>query len=566
MRLSQLFGKTLRQAPAEAETPSHQLLLRAGMVQPLAAGIYCYLPLAWRALRKIEQIIREEMDACGGQEISMPVLQPVELWEASGRRRAFGPTLFTLRDRRERELVLGPTHEEVIVDLFKSHVQSYRDLPLLLYQIQTKFRDEARPRGGLIRVREFTMKDLYSFDASEEGLEESYQKMAQAYRRIFDRCGLPTVMVESDSGAIGGKVAHEFLYLTELGEDRALLCQSCGYAANAERASFQKRPLSPEEPRPLTEVSTPGVKTIQELCAFLGVPPEGTLKAVFYAADGRTAFVAIRGDLEVNEVKLRNALHAQDLRLLGEAEVRQAGLVAGSASPVGLRGVKVVADDSAPVSPNLVGGANRPDFHLRNLNYSRDWQADIVADIALARDGDPCPRCGSPLAGYRGIEMGNIFKLGTVYSEKLGAHFLDRDGTLKPAIMGCYGIGSGRLLAAVIEARHDDKGIMWPKSVAPYQVHLLALGMQAVAVPSAERLYAELLEAGIEVLYDDREESPGVKFNDADLLGMPLRVTVSQRTLKQQSAELKPRAGEEAWLVPLAEAVAAIREALARLP
>jgi len=562
MRMSHLFSKTLRQAPAEAETPNHQLLLRAGLIQQLTAGVYSYLPLGWRALRKVRQIIREEMDAAGGQEVMLPALQPVEMWEESGRRALFGETLFVFKDRRERELALGPTHEEVTVDLFKRLVQSYRDLPILIYQIQTKFRDEPRPRGGLMRTREFTMKDLYSFDVDDAGLDVSYEKMLHAYKRVFDRCGVPTVTVLADPGAIGGRDNQEFMHLTDVGEDQVMICPACGYAANTEKAEFRKRKVEREEPLPVEEVATPGQKTIDDLVAFLNIPPWKTLKAVFYAVDGQPVFVAIRGDLEVNETKLRNALGGGDLRLMDDRAVERAGLIVGAASPRELRGVRVVADDSVLEPSNLVGGANRPETHLRNLNYGRDWTAEIVADIALAREGDECPACGTPLELRRAIEMGHIFKLGTIYSEKLGATFLDSDGKARPVVMGCYGIGVERLLATVIEANHDEKGIMWPPSVAPYQAHLVALNPDRPSVAeAAERLYADLLAAGVEALYDDREESPGVKFNDADLLGMPLRVTISPRTLEKGSVELKGRREKEASLVTLGKAVASVAAA-----
>jgi len=566
MRLSQLFGKTMRQAPAEADTDSHRLLLRAGLIQQLAAGVYSYLPLGWRVLRKIEQIIREEMDAAGGQEVMLPALHPIEIWEASGRREAFGDDLFVLKDRRDRYLALGPTHEEITVDLFKRHVQSYRDLPLLLYQIQAKFRDEPRPRGGLIRLREFRMKDLYSFDVDWDGLDVSYQKMLRAYRNVFDRCGVPTVVVQAHSGAMGGRDNQEFVYLCDIGEDEAVLCEGCGYAANTEKAEIRKRRPDPEEPLPAEEVPTPGIKTIEELCRFLDLPHGKTLKAVFYSAGGQPVFVAIRGDLEVNETKLRHVLAVDEVRLMDDREVEAVGLVAGSASPRGLKGIRVVADDSAPEAPNLVAGANKPDTHLRNVNYGRDWSADVVADITLARDGDPCPSCDFKLRRYRGIEMGHVFKLGTFYSEKLGATFLDRQGQACPAVMGSYGIGLERLLAAVVEANHDDKGIMWPASLAPYDVHLVALssGRPGVA-EAADRLYADLEAAGINVLYDDREESPGVKFNDADLLGMPLRVTVSPRTLEKDAVELKGRRETDPALCPLAGAAAEIASRITTL-
>lgn len=544
VRYSRLFGKTLRQVPAEADTENFQLLLRAALVMQLAAGVFSYMPLGWRALRKIERVIREEMDAQGGQELHMPVLSPADLWEESGRMKSFGETLFTLVDRKERTMVLGPTHEEVVVDLVRRNVQSYRDLPQLLYQIQTKFRDEARPRGGLIRVREFMMKDLYSFDADWDGLDESYRRMYEAYSAIFRRCGVPTVAVAADSGAIGGKESQEFLYLTPIGEDTALICDGCGYAANAEKAGFHKPAAAGEDPQPLETIETPGIKTIERLAAFLNVPHARTLKAVFYRSERGPVVVAIRGDMEVNEIKLSNALKVNELSLMGDDEVRRAGLVAGSASPVDLQGVTVVTDDIVPDSPNLVAGGNAPDRHLRNVNYGRDWQAAIVTDIALARDGDVCAHCNGTLQAQRGIEMGHIFKLGTVYSEKMGATFLDAEGKGHPCIMGCYGIGLGRILSAAIEANHDKDGIIWPLQIAPFHVQLVGLSLDREEVrEAAERIYAELQQAGIEVLFDDRDDAAGVKFKDADLLGMPLRLTVSPRTLARNAVELKRRAG-----------------------
>ncbi|HWQ27401.1 MAG TPA: proline--tRNA ligase, partial [Dehalococcoidia bacterium] len=505
MRMSRLFGRTLRQAPAEAETANHQLMLRAGLVTQLAAGIYSYLPLGWRALRKIEQIVREEMDRAGGQEVHLPALHPAELWEQSGRRTVMGDVLFQLKDRRDRELVLGPTHEEVIVDLFKRHVQSYRELPLLLYQIQTKFRDEPRPRGGLVRTREFTMMDLYSFDADWAGLDASYDAVCEAYRRAFDRCGLPTIAVLADSGAIGGKDSQEFMYLTDVGEDEVILCPACGYAANTEKADHRKLALPDERQLPMEEVATPGQRTIDDLVRFLGVAHHQTLKAVFYEADGAPVFVAIRGDLQVNETKLRNAIKATELRFMDDARVEAYGLVAGSAGPVGLReklpGVRIVADDSAAETHNLVTGANRPDVHLRNVNYGRDWTADVVTDISLATPGAPCPRCEAPLDLRRGIEMGHVFKLGTIYSEAMDAVFLDQDGTQRHPVMGCYGIGIGRILAGVIEEHRDERGIVWPLTVAPYHAHVVAIGIDQPEVRrAAEALVADLEAAGVETL------------------------------------------------------------------
>jgi prolyl-tRNA synthetase len=562
MRLSRLFSKTLRNAPADAETANHQLMLRAGLVQQVAAGIYSYLPLGLRVMRKIETIIREEMDRAGGQEVVMPAMQPAEMWQASGRYDTMKDVLVRLRDRRDREMVLGPTHEEVVVELFKRHVQSYRDLPLMVYQVQTKFRDEARPRGGLMRVREFTMKDAYSFDAGWEELDSSYDAARAAYTRIFERCAVPAITVLADSGAIGGKDSEEFIFLSDAGEDTVLLCPACGYAANEEKADHKKTQFAQDVPLPLEEVATPGQKTIDDLVTFLGVPHARTLKAVFYEADGAPVFVAIRGDLEVNEAKLRNALKAVDIALLDDDGVRRHGLVAGSASPVGLNGVRVVADDTVLAARNLVAGANRPDVHLRNVNYERDWRADIVTDISRARAGDACPRCDATLETRRGVELGHVFKLGTVYTERLDARFTDEDGELKPAVMGCYGIGVGRVFASVIEANHDERGIVWPPALAPYAVHLVALGLDKPGVrESAEQVYDQLSGAGIDVLYDDREEgSAGVKFNDADLLGMPVRVTVSPRSIEGGGAEVKRRTEKDARVVALDGVLAAVRE------
>jgi len=561
VRISKLFGKTQREIPAEADMASHQLLLRAGMIHQITAGVYSYLPLAWRVLKKIENIIREEMDVAGGQELMMPVLQPLELWQETGRDEAFGKGLFTLTDRKDRTLVLGPTHEEVITQLASRNVQSYRDLPLLLYQIQTKFRDEPRPRGGLIRVREFIMKDLYSFDADEAGLDQSYNRMLQAYQNIYNRCGLPTRLVEADSGAIGGKDSREFMLITETGEDELIYCPGCGYSANAEKAESIKEKLTEEEPLPLEEVSTPGMATIEEVSHFLNVPHSRTLKAVFYIADGELVFVVIRGDIEVNEVKLKNTLHCSELRLATEDEVISAGIVAGAASPIGISGVRVIADDSITTGANFVAGANKPNTHLRNVNYPRDFKVDLITDIARARAGEGCPKCRGKFLSLRGIEVGHIFKLGTIFSQKLGAFYIGADGVSRPIVMGCYGIGLGRLMAAAIEQNHDDKGIIWPLPIAPYHIYLCPLYLENPQVESTvENLYTELEKSGLAVLFDDRRQSPGVKFNDADLLGIPLRVTISPRTLEKNSAEIKWRREKQAQLLPLDGIVAKLKE------
>jgi len=530
------------------------------MIRQVAAGVYSYLPLAHRTLNKIENIVRVEMNKAGGQELLMPVLQPFELWQASGRDLAFGKSLFTLYDRRERRLALGTTHEEVITELVKANVQSYRDLPLMLYQIYVKFRDEPRPRAGLIRVREFVMKDLYSFDADEEGLDKSYKKMLEAYNNIFQRCGLPTIIDEADSGAIGGKESHEFIMVSENGEDEVLYC-SCGYAANAEKAEIEKAQVGGGEPLPTEEVSTPGMGSIAEVSGFLKISENRTLKAVFYVADGKMVFIVIRGDLDVNETKLKNALKCAELRMATEAEVIEAGIVAGAASPVGIKGIKVIADDSVESGTNFVAGANKPETHLKNVNYPRDFKVDVITDITLARAGDKCRKCGLELSSSRGIEVGHTFKPAAFYSDIQNAYFIDKDGESRPMLMGCYGIGLGRLMAAVIEQHHDDKGIIWPAAIAPYQIHLCPLYRDdSSVVEVTEKLYTELTMQGIEVLYDDREESPGVKFNDADLLGMPVRVTVSPRTLEKNSVELKQRSEKESQLVPLEEAVSKLKE------
>ena len=561
MKVTQLVTKSLRDDPPEAETASHRLMLRAGLIYQVAAGIYASLPLAYKSLRKIENIIREEMDRAGGQELLMPALQPLELWEQTGRGAAFGDNLFSLEDRRGRPMVLAPTHEEVVTGIVKANVQSYRDLPVILYQIQTKFRDEPRPRAGLVRVREFAMKDAYSFNADEESLDDSYQAMAQAYKNIYRRCGLPVLMAEADSGAIGGKDSHEFILATPTGEDTVITCPACGYTANAEKASGVYHELSAEDEEPLEEVSTPGVKTIDGLAQYLNISDEKTFKAVFYMADGEVVFVTIRGDLEVNDIKLKNALRASDMRLADDQEVAKAGLVAGSASAIGIHDIKRVGDLSITRGNNFVVGGNKPDTHLRGANYPRDFQVDILTDIALARPGQGCPNCGQPLEAVRGVEVGHIFKLGTFFSEALGANYLDREGQHQPIIMGCYGIGVGRLLAAAIEQNHDDKGIMFPAPIAPYQVHLVGLNLADEQVAEeAERLYQELKDQGIEVLYDDRtDQTAGVKLNDVDLLGLPVRLVVSPRNVKAGVVEFKQRLDETSSLVPAGEVVATLQ-------
>lgn len=575
MRMTRLFGHTRRER-TDADTENLDLLLRGGFVDQLASGVFTYMPLGSRVKRKVEQVIREEMDAAGAQEVQMPVIHPSELWETSGRLEAFGATLFRVVDRRERTMVLGPTHEEVVTALFRDHARSYRDLPVTLYQVQSKFRDEQRPRGGLIRVREFTMKDAYSFDLDEGGLDTSYGAMFEAYRRIFARCGVPTVPVEADSGAIGGKGSQEFIFVTDIGEDTILVCDACGYAANTEKAEFVRPPLEGvegEQPLPLEEVETPGTTTIEGVSRLLGVPPARTAKAVLMAATDSSGareyvFAVVRGDLDVNEVKLTNVMGGRELTPMTELDARRLGLVPGYASPIGFEGkLRIVADTSVASSPNLVSGANREGWHLRNVNIGRDWQPDEVADIALGRHGHRCARCGSgTLEERRGIEMGHVFRLGQTYTEPFDARVLTEEGQRELPIMGCYGIGVDRIVACAVEASHDERGIRWPASIAPFDVYLVSLGASrdASVAAEAEALYEELRAAGLDVLYDDRDESAGVKFNDADLIGVPLRITVSTRNLKEGVVEVQRRdiEGSEASKVARAEVVAHARAEL----
>jgi prolyl-tRNA synthetase len=581
MRMSKLFFQTLREAPADADVRSHQLMLRAGLVRQVAAGIFEYLPLGLRAKKKIEAIMREEMEAIGGQEIVMPVVQPAALWKRSGRWYEIGDDLARLTDRVGRDLVLGMTHEEVISELAAGVISSYRQLPLMLYQIQTKFRDEPRPRGGLIRVREFTMKDGYSFHADHASLDDYYPLVYQAYFNIFGRAGLDVIAVESDTGMMGGTMAHEFMALTEVGEDTLLLCDACGYKANRQIATFVKSEGAgsnsgaangeAEEALPLEEVATPGANTIAALASFLDIPQSRTAKAIFLVAtieeDGeekeKFVFVVVRGDMELNETKLTNAIKARHLRPALPAEIKAVGAEPGYGSPVGIHAEQVllVVDDLIPASPNLVAGANREGWHYRNVNCGRDYEPNLTLDVVSAAEGHPCPVCRAPLRSVRGVEVGNIFKLGTKYSQAMDATFLDEEGESSPMVMGCYGIGSGRLMASVIEKSNDENGIVWPITVAPYQVYLVSLATRRTpeVTEVAERIYAQLQEAGIELLYDDRDERAGVKFNDADLLGIPIRLTVGARGIKNGIAELKLRGSDESQTVPLDDIVAQVR-------
>jgi prolyl-tRNA synthetase len=557
MRVSKLFFTSLRDNPAEAEMASHRLLVRAGYVRQLGAGIYSLLPLGFRVSQRIEQVIREEMDAIGGQEMEMPVVHPADLWRESGRYAKIGPEMVRFKDRGGRDMVLAMTHEEVVTDLLRDLVKSYRQLPMIVYHFQTKFRDEPRARGGLIRVREFVMKDSYTLDLDDAGLDHAYELHYGAYERIFERLGLETVAVGADVGIMGGSLAHEFMVLNDAGEDTLVLCESCDYAANQQIATVRKPEPPAEEPRPTEEVATPETPTIASLAALLGVGEDRTAKATFFVTgDGRLVTAIVRGDFEVNETKLSNAVKAiGGLRPAHAEEIEAAGMVPGYASPIGASGSLVVVDDLAARSPNLVAGANRHGYHLLNVNVGRDFTPDLVVDIANARAGDPCPKCGAAVVLRQGIEVGNIFKLGTDFTEKLGATYLAEDGARRLIVMGSYGIGLGRAMACIVEAHHDEKGIVWPAAVAPYAAHLVALSASKdpAVGEAAEALYQRLTDAGIEVLYDDRDESPGVKLTDAELLGMPVIVTISPRSLAAGGAEVTERASGQRSVRPIDE-------------
>ena len=559
MRLSHLFFATLRDDPSEAEMPSHRLLLRAGYVRQLGSGIYSLLPLGKRVSDRVEQVIREEQDRIGGQEMEMPVVHPADIWRASGRYDAIGPEMGRFKDRNGRDMVLAMTHEEVVGILLADVVKSYRQLPMQVYHFQTKWRDEPRARGGLIRVREFVMKDAYSCDRDEAGLDVSYDAQHGAYVRTFERLGLDTVAVASDVGIMGGSQAHEFMFLNPAGEDVLVLCEACGYAANRQVAVIPKPDPAPEEALPLAEVATPGTTTIASLAAFLGIGPERTAKAAFFVTgDGRLVTAIVRGDYEVNETKLGNAVSAKGgVRPATVEEIKAAGMEPGYGSPIGAHDTVVVIDDLVARSPNLVAGANREGFHYRNVNAGRDYTAEVTADITNAQEGDPCPQCGKPVILRNGIEVGNIFKLGTKFTDAAGATYLGEDGLAHPIVMGSYGIGVGRNVACIVEAHHDDKGIVWPTEVAPYAAHLVSIGVakEPRVTEIAERLHALAAEAGPrhEIVWDDRDESPGVKFTDSELLGMPWILTVSPRSLAAGGIEVTERATGERSTRPIQE-------------
>lgn len=566
MRLSKMYVRTLREVPAEAEIPSHILLLRTGMIRKLASGIYGFMPLGWRSLHKIENIIREEMDKSGAQEILMSAIQPAELWEESGRWSAYGPELWRIKDRNGRDFCLGPTHEEIFTDIVRDGVSSYRQLPLNLYQIQHKYRDEARPRFGLMRSREFIMKDAYSFDKDQEGLDKSYDDMYDAYTRIFTRCGLTFRPVEADSGAIGGNASHEFTALSEVGESDIAYCENCSMAANVEKAACRDAEPSPESEAmlELQEVHTPGTKTIEEVAGFLNIDKTKTIKALLfekYDEDGKAdGYVAafVRGDRDLNMIKLVNALNIPEhaIAFADESKLEAAiGAVGGFTGPIGLHDCTVVVDSELVGLKNLCAGACKLDHHILNVNYGRDYEGDIVTDLKVLKEGDPCPVCGAPIKHTRGIEVGQVFKLGTKYSKAMNATYKDENQQDHPLVMGCYGIGVSRTLAAVIEQHHDEDGIIWPVSVAPYHaIVTLVKPKDEEQAKVAEEIYQSLLTAGVEAVLDDRDERPGVKFKDADLLGFPIRITVGKRA-GEGIVEYKLRRDSEKSELSVAEAI-----------
>lgn len=566
MRWSKTYIPTLRENQSDAELISHQLLLRGGYIRKLASGVYLYLPLMQRVIEKFSNIVREEMNAAGALEITMSVLCPAEIWQQTGRYVTAGKEQMRMKDRHEHEMVLCGTHEETVTTLIKGEVKSYKQLPMNLYQIQVKFRDEIRPRFGLMRGREFIMKDAYTFDATEESFDESYGKMVNAYYNIFNRAGLDVEKVESDTGAMGGKAAHEFMFLvdTNAGEETIMKCSGCGYAANVEKATF-KDDNKPDNGSDLLEtetVDTPGAATIEEVTAFLKVEANQLVKTLIYVADEKPVACLVRGDRDVNEIKLKNALEAVDLEMATPDQIMQfTGAPVGFAGPVGLKNITIVVDPLAAEVVNAVVGANENEKHIKNVNIKRDYNADIIVDVSLAKDQDICPICDDRMVAKSGIEVGNTFMLGTKYSESLGAKFLDANGKEHPIIMGSYGIGITRTPQAALESYNDDKGIIWPKAIAPYLVELIPLNMSKEnLVEAAEKIYSDLIEAGIDVLYDDRSERAGVKFNDADLVGMPIRIAIGEKSLNDNKVEVKARASDEVHLVAVNEVIPFVKK------
>ena len=564
-----MYAPTLREVPAEAEVVSHQLLLRAGFMRKSTNGMYSYLPLAWRVLKKIENIVREEMDNAGAQEIMMPIMQPAEIWQESGRWGAYGAEMIRLKDRHNREYCLGPTHEEMVTTLIKGDVRSYRQLPMNVYQIQDKFRDERRPRFGLMRSRDFIMKDAYSFDRDEAGLDVSYKSMYDAYTNVFNRCGLTFRPVEADSGAIGGSGSHEFMVIAESGEAEIVYCTECDYAANVEKAEMHVIEAADEAALERAEVETPNCKSIADVCAYLNMPVEKSVKAVAYKSEKGLILCFVRGDHEVNEVKVINTCNVLEVEMADENMLVEAGTCGGYMGPVGIdpEKVMVVVDHSVMQMHNFCCGANKEGYHMVNVNPGRDFTPTFVADIRLIQEGDPCPHCGGKVAKARGIEVGQVFKLFTKYSAAMNCTFLDENGKENPMVMGCYGIGVSRTMAACIEQNNDKDGMIWPVAIAPYEVLVVPVNTKDEAsTAKAEEIYEVLKKAGVEAVIDDRNERPGVKFKDADLIGYPLRVVVGPKTLAEGNIEVKARRTGEVAMLPVdGDYVAAIKEMLAKL-
>lgn len=566
MRMSRFLVPTLKEDPADAEVISHRLMLRAGMIRKLTAGVYSYLPLGYRSLRKVEQIVREEMDSAGAQEVFLPMVQPSELWKESGRWDLYGSELLRFRDRHERECCLGPTHEEVITDLVRREVRSYRDLPLNLYQIQTKFRDEIRPRFGLMRGREFTMKDAYSFDATEESAEQAYHAMREAYCRIFSRCGLRFRIVEADSGPIGGSFSHEFMVLADTGEDTIVSCNLCDYAANLEKAEIRpSAPFNRGSSCGSRKVVTPGVTTIDQLSKFLEIRPLDIIKTLILQTDMGPVALLVRGDHELNHIKVKNFLRVSEVALADSRTIEEVtGGPLGFSGPVGLTNLKILADHAIREMSSAVVGGNESDTHIVGVDPENDFHVDHYGDFRSAADGDGCPRCEGTLGLSKGIEVGHIFKLGVKYSDAMNARFLDSEGVERSMIMGCYGIGVSRTIAAAIEQNHDEEGVIFPPPIAPFQVIVTPVGAKASGVNEvAEDLHRGLWNVGIDTLLDDRDERPGVKFKDADLMGIPVRVIVGKKAVAEGRVELRNRRTTDIELVGLTEAVEAVRKALA---
>jgi prolyl-tRNA synthetase len=570
MRWTQSLIPTLKEDPQDAEVISHKLMVRAGLIRKLMSGVYSYMPLGFRILQKVSDIIRQEMNLKGAQEILLPAIHPPEIWMKTGRYDLLGPVLIKFKDRHNKELVLGPTHEEIVTELVANNVKSYKDLPLILYQIQTKFRDEPRPRFGVMRTAEFIMKDAYSFDRDQEGMEASYKKMYDAYCRIFERCALPFIPVEADPGIMGGGLSHEFMVPAEAGEDEIVICTKCKYAASIQIAACahnQKKPQEAKKKLPITEVETPDIKTVEKVSEFLKVEPDKLVKTLLYKADGDIIALLVRGDLEANETKLKNYLKCSTLELADEKTIQEiTGAPIGFSGPVGLRNARIISDYSVRDMANFVTGANKKDTHLVNVNMERDFEAREFADLRTITKDDRCPACGKAVDIKRAIEVGHTFKLGTKYSQALDAKFLDADGKTNAVIMGCYGIGVNRIIAALIEASNDKDGIIWPPSIAPYQVLIVSLNITSKKVKEiSEEIYSSLVKSGYDALYDDRDISAGIKFKDADLIGIPVQIIIGEKNAKKGMVEIKTRKDHKMVEAKTSEAETALGGILRRM-